>query len=168
MTVPGDLRLYPTDRFDPEAMQAFMRSPDIYWQTRDSMSPPPENVDYVSHLLHPDVWTVAAMLGPHIVGYVLFNRRTTVMAELTVGFHPSARGVIAREFIRTAIAVAFAEKGVLKVLAAIPDDNRAAIYGARHLGFTLEGRLRNAIVRAKRRPPLADLLLFGLSRPGVN
>jgi RimJ/RimL family protein N-acetyltransferase len=157
-----------SDRFDPAIMQEFMRRPDVYWDVRDALAPQPESVDFVSHMLHPDVWTVAAKLGEHIVGYIQFNRRTSVMAEMTVAFHPQARGRVARTFVQIALQVAFTEKGLLKVLACIPDDNRAAIYGVRHLGFTPEGRLRNAIVRKGRTPPLADLLLFGLSRQGVN
>src|SRR5689334_9877062 len=83
-----------TDVFDPQAMQALRRRPDIYWPSADALSPPPDNVDFISHMLHPDVWTVAGTLGGHIFGFCEFNRRTSIGAEFHCGFHPQFRGVI--------------------------------------------------------------------------
>lgn len=153
------------EAFDPQAMQAFRRRADVYWEANDALAPPPENVDIISHMLHPDVWTVAGVLAGHIFGYVEFIRRTSVGAELHVGFHPQFRGVIARAVVRLAIHRAFAEKGLVKLWAPIASDNKAALFGARHLGFREEGRLTRAIVRkVNDRGELRDLVLMGLSR----
>jgi RimJ/RimL family protein N-acetyltransferase len=123
----------------------------------------------VEHMLHNDTWTVAATFHGHIIGYVKFVRRTSVMVEMTVGFHPQFRGRVARACVQDAIAQVFRDKGMLKIYAAIPDDNKAALAGIRRLGvgFVQEGRLTRAIVREGRNPPLADLLIFGLSRGDV-
>lgn len=158
-----------TDRFDPTVMQDFMRRPDIYWASNDALMPPPEVMNFVEHMLHPDTWTVAATFQGHIIGYVKFVRRTSIMVEMVVGFHPQFRGRIARACVLAAIGQAFREKGFLKIVAVIPDDNKAALVGIRRLGagFVLEGRLSRAIVREGRNPPIADLLIFGLSRGDV-
>lgn len=153
------------EQFDPLAMQAFRRRPDVYWSSTDALSPPPEALDFVGHMLHPDVWTIAGMLDGHIFGYVEFNRRTSIGAEIHVGFHPQFRGVIARAVTQFAIHKAFNEKMLVKIWAPIPSDNKAALYGARHLGFREEGRLVNAIVRnVEHGPPLRDLVIMALSK----
>lgn len=160
-----------TDRFDPHAMQEFMRQPAIYWPGTDAMAPDPGSIDFVGYMCQSHIWTLAATHGPYIVGYVYFDVRTSIGAELHVGFHPQYRGTLAREVVRFALAKAFAEKGLLKVWAPIPSDNKPALYGARHLGFRCEGRLRNAIVRTGLTgdgPPLADLVLMSISKTGVN
>lgn len=154
-----------SEQFDPVAMQAFRRRPDVYWPAADALSPPPEAMDFVGHMLHPDVWTVAGVLEGHIFGYCEINRRTSIGAEFHVGFHPQFRGVIARAVCRYAIHRAFFTKGLVKLWSPIPSDNRAALYGARHLGFREEGRLTNAIVRnVESGPPLRDLVLMSLSK----
>ena len=153
------------EQFDPLAMQAFRRRPDVYWPAADALSPPPEAMDFVGHMLHRDVWTIAGMLAGHIFGFVEFTRRTSVMAELSVGFHPQFRGTIARAVIQFAIKKAFEEKGLVKLCAPIASDNRQAIMGARLIGFKEEGRLTRAIVRqVKSGPPLRDLVIMGLSK----
>lgn len=160
-----------TDRFDPAAMQEFMRQPAIYWPGTDAMAPAPESIDFVGYMLQPHIWTLAATHGPYIVGFVYFDLRTSIGAELHVGFHPQFRGVAAREVVRFALAKAFKEKGILKVWAPIPSDNRAALFGARHLGFVCEGRIRNAIVRSGLSddgPPLADLVIMSIAKSGVH
>lgn len=154
-----------TDRFQPEAMQQFMRRPDIYWSGTDALAPPPESVDFVAHMLHPDTWITAALFNGHIIGYVQFLRRTSICAEIHVGFHPQCRGKVARGFVQDAIFKAFKTKGLLKLLAVIPSDNRPAILGARHIGFVQEGRLTRAIVRQNDGgTPLRDLIILGLSK----
>jgi RimJ/RimL family protein N-acetyltransferase len=155
-----------TDRFDPLAMQAFMRQPELYWPVRDALSPQPEQVDFVAHMLEPTVWTLAGTLRGHIVGYVQFVARTTVMVELTAGFHPQFRGRIAKAIVQYAIGLTFRDRGVLKIIALVPADNRAARYGTALLGFHEEARLRRAIVR----PPdsaggvLQDIIIYSLDR----
>jgi RimJ/RimL family protein N-acetyltransferase len=155
-----------TDQFDPAAMQAFRRRPDIYWAGTDALSPPPESLDFITHMLHPDIWTVAGTLGGHIFGYVEFNRRTSVGAEVHASFHPQFRGAIARSVFKAAIREAFSRKGLLKLWGPIPSDNRAALMGARLCGFREEGRLIGAVVRDCKDggPPLRDLVIMALSK----
>lgn len=150
-----------TDSFDPHEMQAFCRRPDIYWAINDAMSPPPEAMDFISHLLSPYTWTVAAQWNGEIIGYVQFVQRTSVGAELTVAFHPQARGRVARTFTEYAIGRAFTERGLLKLWAIVPADNRRAIVAAYVMHFRLEGRLRNSVMREG---GLRDLLMFGLEK----
>lgn len=159
-----------TEQFDPVDMQEVMRSVDIYWAARDALSPPPEAVNFIDHLLHPDTWTLAATLGPAIIGYVQFIKRTSVMAEMGVGFRPQFRGKIAKAMTQYAIGQAFTQKGLLKIIAIISADNRPSRYGVSLLGFRQEGRISNAIVRDIKEggPPLCDLLVYGLSRGGMN
>lgn len=157
-----------TDRFDAESMAAFMRQPALYWPTRDALAPEPEQVDFVGQMQTPSVWTYAATLNNHIVGYVQFSARTSVMSELTVGFHPQCRGQIAKALTRHCIGLAFRDLGVLKVIACIAADNRAARYGVRQLGFEEEARLHSAIVRPmteRNASPLRDIIIYSLARP---
>ncbi len=157
------------DQFDPLAMQAFRRRPDVYWGAADALSPPPEAMDFVGHMLHPDVWTVAGTLDGLIFGYCEFNRRTSVGAEFHVGFHPQFRGAVALAVCRFAISRAFNEKGLVKLWSPIASDNRGAILGARRLGFREEGRLTAAIVRqVEHGPPLRDLVIMALSKEAPN
>src|SRR5690242_7680752 len=124
-----------TDQFNALAMQEFMRQPELYWPTRDALSPPPETVDFVGHMADPTVWTLAGMMRDHIVGYVQFVKRTTIMAEITVAFHPQYRGAIAKAMTQYAIGLAFdPERAIMKLIAEIPADNRAARLGAGALG----------------------------------
>lgn len=163
----NDITFDVTEQFDPRAMQEFMRRPDIYWSASDALAPPPEAMDFVAQMLHPDVWTIAATANGLICGYVLFNKRTSIGAEIHTGFHPQFRGKFAKTVIEWAIQRAFKEKGLVKVWAIIPSDNQAAVWGCRSMGFVFEGRLRNAIVRRPETdggPPLRDLLLFGRER----
>ncbi len=160
-----------TDRFDVPAMVQFMRTPEIYWSASDALAPQPEQMDFEGYLLHPDVWSLAATFKGTVIGYVLFNKRTSIGAEVHCGFHQHARGKIAFTFMQMAITRAFAERGLLKVWAIIAADNRAACMGCGALGFVREGVLRNAVVRqgaAEGKPPLRDLVIFGLSRPDVR
>ena len=154
-----------TDQFDPMEMSLFMRRPDIYWPTSYSMAPPPEAMDFVEHMLKPFTWTVAAMWAGEIIGYVQLLQRTSIMAEVTVSFHPQARGRIARTFFEYTMGRAFTERGLLKLTASIPSDNRRAIIAAYVMHFKLEGRLTGAIVRDC---GICDLLLFGLNRDNVS
>lgn len=142
-------------------MQSFMQQPDIYWATSDRMAPPPEAMDFVTHLMSPFVWTVAALWDKTIIGYVQFVQRTSVGAELHVGFHQAARGRVARTFTEHAIGRAFTERGLLKLWAIIPSDNRRAIVAAYIMHFRLEGRLTRGIMREG---GLRDLLILGLEK----
>ena len=156
-----------TDRFDPHVMQTFMRQPALYWPVRDALSVPPEQMNFVEHMMEPSVWTLAGTLGGHIIGYVQFTARTSVMSEITVGFHPQCRGRIAKALTAHAIGLLFRDHGVLKIIACVPADNRAARWGACALGFKEEARLRNAIVRpvtVHYTTPLRDIIIFSLTR----
>jgi RimJ/RimL family protein N-acetyltransferase len=160
-----------TDRYDLGAMAAFMRTDDIYWSATDALAPQPEQMDFEGYLLHPDVWSLAATYDGHVIGYVLFNKRTSVGAEIHCGFHKAVRGAVTKTFVQLAIARAFEERGLLKLWAIIPSDNRPACMLAGACGFEREGLLRNAIVRsgaAEGKPPLRNLVIMGLSRPDVR
>lgn len=164
----SDVGFAVTDRFDAEAMQVFMRQPELYWPTQDALAPQPETVDFTERMLSPSVWTYAVTLSGHICGYVQFVARTSVMSELTVGFHPQCRGKIAKIVVAHAIGLAFRDLGVLKIIACIPADNKPAIYGVRVLGFKEEARLRDAIVRPiteRNSSPLRDILIYSLHKP---
>lgn len=150
-----------TDRFDPFVMQQLMRRPDIFWASADAMSPPPEEIDFVEHLAHPDTYTFAGTYKNTIIGFVRFVKRTTVLAEIHVGFLPGFRGQIAKAIIEYAIAAVFQFKGCRQLLAIIASDNRAAIQMARHIGFKPTARLRDAIVK---KDGLRDLVLLTLTR----
>jgi RimJ/RimL family protein N-acetyltransferase len=159
-----------TDRYDLAAMTAFMRTPGVYWSASDALAPQPEQLDFESYLAHPDVRSFAATYKGVVIGYVLFNRRTSIGAEIHCGFHQNARGKVAATFVRLAIEQGW-KQGLLKLWAIIPADNRAAAMLAGAVGFEREGVLKNAIVRAgaeEGKPPLRDLLIFGLSRPDLR
>lgn len=157
-----------TDRFDAGSMQAFRRRSDLFWEGADALSPPPETLDFISHMMHPDVWTVAGVLAGHIFGFVEFNKRTSIGAEIHVGFHPQFRGRIARAVTLYAIGQAFSQRGLLKLWAPIPSDHKAALMAARLIGFKQEGRLTQAIVRRAiasiDTAPIADLVIMSLSK----
>ena len=170
MVTPAKITFNATDVFDPRAMQDFMRRPDIYWSASDALAPPPESMDFISYMLHPDIWTVAVTANGLICGYVLFNKRTSIGAEIHTGFHPQFRGKFAKTMIEFAIQRSFKEKGLVKLWAIVPSDNRATVWLARSMEFRFEGRLRNAIVRRPETeggPPLRDLLIFGREREGL-
>ena len=150
-----------SDQFDPYAMQDFMRRPEIYWAVSDHMAPPPEHMDFIGHLRSPYIWTVAALWHQSIIGYVLFETRTSVAAVLHVAFHPQARGQVAKTFTQHAIGRAFTERGLLKLWAFIPTDNRRALVGARKIGFHEEGRLTRSIMREG---ALRDLVVMGMEK----
>lgn len=152
-----------TEQFDPRVAQVLMRRPDIYWSAHDRLSPQPETIDFTAYLAHPDVWTVLGTYNDVPIGYVTFMKRTSVGAEIHVGFVPECRGRVAKTIVQHAIGLAFRDHGMLKLWAIIPSDNRRAILGAKAIGFAPEGRLRNAIMRDAQ-PPLRDLLILGLSR----
>lgn len=161
-----------TDNFNHEAMQDFMRMPDIYWSATDALAPQPEAVDFATHLVHQDTWTLAITYSSqYIVGYVQFIKRTSVGAEIHVGFHPNFRGKVAKAAIQYAIGLAFGVKHLVKLWATIPSDNRPAIALARAIGFQPEGRLRQSIMRGESKwgkAGLKDLVLLGLSRDQVK
>jgi acetyltransferase (GNAT) family protein len=160
---------HPSEHFDISAMAAFMRQPDIFAATMDALSPAPENIDYESFLLGPNVRTIACLYNHGIIGYVQFQAKTSVAVELTVAFLPQARGKIAHTFCSYAIEQAWSR--CLTVFALVPSDNLAARQGCRLLGFECEGRLRHAITRVetKHRPAgLYDILIYGLHNPRLR
>lgn len=161
---PAGRGFWPSETFDLPAMCAFMRRPDLYASTYDSMAPAPEQLDLEGHLLKAEVWTLAAMWQSHIVGYVQFNRRTSVAAEVTTGFHPQVPGVAKKAFGAYALAKGWRELGLLTVWALIPSDHRKARLAARVYGFEVEGRLRQAIVHDG---AVRDVLVYALHRPEV-
>jgi len=165
---------YPTEEFDIPEMGAFMRRPDIYGPLTDALAPPAEAVDFESYMVQPTTYTMAAMYGPHIVGYCLLALRTGVAAELQAGFHPQARGIIAKTFTSYCLVEAWKKKGLISIWAFIAADNRPARHMVYSLGFRQEGRLRKSITRSpegyggrKQQPGLYDLLTYAIHRPGV-
>jgi|SRR5215831_6754765 len=155
---------WPSETFDLGAMCAFLRRPDIYGPTNDSMAPPAEHMAFEEHLLKPEVWTLAAMWQSHIVGYVQLNRRTSVAAEVHTGFHPQVAGVVKKAFGAYALAKAWKELGLLTVVAMVPTSHRRARLAARLYGFEVEGQLRKAIVHDG---AVRDVLVYALHRPEV-
>lgn len=165
-----------TETFDVTAMAAFMRQPEIYWAVSDAAAAPPELLDIESHLAHTHTWTLACCLHDTIIGSISLILRTSICAEIVVGFHPNFRGRVALNFIRYAIGRAFTDKGLLKLYATVPSDNRRALRMAGILGFQREGRLTKAIVRGRalddlsprqfqHTPPgLYDLIIIGLNK----
>lgn len=140
---------HPSDSFSREDMASFMRRADIYRPAVDALALPAESYNLEEQLLSPQVWTLGAMYNDQIVGFVQISQRTSIGGEILTGFHPQARGAVAKAFGAYAIDIAFATKGFLKLWAIIPADNKPAIYMARALDFRLEGRLTEAIVRDK-------------------
>lgn len=169
-----------TESFDAGAMAAFIRQPSIYWAVSDAAAPPPEILDIESHLAHPHTWTLACCFADKIIGYTQLVLRTSVCAEMVVGFHPNFRGRIAKAFCQYTIGKAFAEKGLLKLYVSIPSDNKRAIRMAHACGFNQEGRLAKAVIRGYQisdlddrafgstPPGLYDLIILGLSKGDVR
>jgi RimJ/RimL family protein N-acetyltransferase len=160
-----------SENFQLEAMQQFMRIPEVYWSSADALAPSPEAVDFVGHMAHADTSTIAITYAEYIIGYVQFIRRTSIGAEIHVGFHPTFRGRVAKAAIQYCIGQAFTLKGMLKLWAIIPSDNRPAIALARAIGFVPEGRLRQSIMRGDSRfgqAGLKDLVMLGFSRDQVK
>lgn len=157
---------WPADQFPVDQMVAFMRRPDVYWPLNDGLSPPPEVVQFEEHLLNPKVLTIGCMYGQTVVGFVQFQARTSVGAEMTAGFHPQARGKIAKTFCQYAIQRMWTGS-FLSIWALVPSDNQGARVGCRSLGFEEEGRLRQAIARLEP-PSIRDIIIYGLHRPGVG
>ena len=119
-------------------------------------------------MTHQHTYTVAVHVNHYIIGYVQFVQRTSIGAEIHVGFHPNFRGVIAKAGIEDAIRTVFEKKGILKLWAIIPSDNRPAILLAKAVGFEPEGRITRAIMRGGSKwsePGLKDLVILGLNRP---
>jgi RimJ/RimL family protein N-acetyltransferase len=153
-----------TDTFDVDAMATFMRRPEIYWPASDCLAPPPEAMKFEEHLVSPHVWTVAATFQGHIIGYVQFIQKTTIGAEVHIGFHPQARGKVAKVMFEHAIALAFRDRGLTKLWGIIASDNKPALRMAGAVGFRREGRITNSIVRKHdgEGPPLSDLIIMTL------
>jgi len=163
---------YPTEEFDIQEMGSFMRRADIYGPLTDALAPPPESVNFEDYIIQPTTYTMAAMYGPHIVGYCMLVVRTGVAAEMQAGFHPQARGIVAKTFVSYCIAQAWKTKGLLAIWAFIAADNRPARQMAYALGFREEGRLRQSITRAPqdyggrhRMPGVYDLVCYATHRP---
>ena len=143
------------------AVAALMSIPELYWAINDRLSPQPEQLNWQEYLSRPDVATYVATAHNQAMGYVQFVRKTSIMAELTVAFLPPFRGNVARHLTLYAIADVFKTKGMLKIYATVPSDNRAALYAARFIGMKKEGQLTRAIVRDG---GVRDLVVFGLTK----
>lgn len=156
-----------TDRFDPNAMQAFMRRPDMYWPSTDALAPPPEAMDFIAHLLHSDTYTLACCVEDHLAGYVKFVKRTSISAEIHLAFLPQLGGRVKKAFGQAAIAKAFGDLGLVNLWACIPSDLRGLIWVAKQVGFEEIGRFPKGIVRQLQpggADPRRDLVLLNLSR----
>lgn len=149
------------DRFPLGDIASFMRHPEIYGAGGDDLTPPAQNVDFEGFITQHNVLTYILPYDRFPVGFVQFVLRNSIMAEMHVGFLPLFRGRVARKAITEALRRVFAEKGVLKVMAQLPSDARAALRLAAVVGFEREGRLRRAILRNGN---LIDLIILGVSR----
>lgn len=152
-----------SERYDMQAMCQFMARPEIYWATHDRLFPQPEQVDFRPELCHPQTATFAAMYQGQIVGYVQFMRRTSISAEMHLAFREGFRGKVAKTMTLYAMSQIF-QRGMLKVWAGVPSDNRLALLAARHIGMKQEGTLTRAIVTEG---GLRDLLVFAISKDAL-
>lgn len=139
----------------------FMRIPELYWSVNDRLYPQPDERDLESWIRQPDVSTFVASWDHTIIGYVQFVRRSSVCAEMTVAYAPQWRGNCARTLTLYAMAELFKSRGILKIIAGVPTDNRAALVAARIIGMRKEGQLTKAIVRED---GLRDLVVFGITK----
>lgn len=156
-----------TDRFDPVAMQEFMRRPDMYWPATDALAPPPDSIDFIAHLLHSDTYTLACCVLDHLVGYVKFVKRTSISAEIHVAFLPQLSGQAKKAFGQAAVGRAFSDLGLINLWATIPSDQRGLIWVAKQIGFVEVGRLPKGIVRPLQpggADPRRDIVILNLSR----
>lgn len=159
---------HPEEAFDVGQMGAFMRRPDIYGPLVDALAPPAEQLEFESYMMEPTTWTMAAMFGPYIIGFVQIVTRTSVMGEMIAGFDPRCRGLVAKRFTEYALEVAIHQRGLLVVIALIPSDNRPARQMVSALGMKPESRLRRCITRIPRayrgrpaqQPGLYDLITY--------
>lgn len=149
-----------SERYDMEAMCQFMARPEIYWATHDRLFPQPEQVNFKQELCHPQTATFAGLYEGQIIGYVQFNRRTSIGVEMHVAFREGFRGRVAKNMTLYAMSL-MRFRGILKFWAGIPSDNRLALLAARHIGMTQEGTLTKAIVTDG---GLRDLLIFGITK----
>jgi RimJ/RimL family protein N-acetyltransferase len=152
-----------SERYDMQAMCQFMARPEIYWATHDRLFPQPEQVDFTQELYHPQTATFAATFRGQIIGYVQFMRRTSIGAEMHLAFREGFRGKIAKAMTLFALSQIF-QRGMLKVWAGVPSDNRLALLAARHIGMKQEGTLTRAIVTNE---GLRDLHIFAISKDAL-
>jgi len=140
----------PSDRFDRDEMAAFMRRPDIFTSMYDALSPPPEAFQFEDHMLRNDIWTMALCYGQTIVAFVQFTLRTSVMAEVACGAHPEVRGKLAGAFGEYCAQMAFAEKGLFKLVANVAADNKEMLLMLRLHGFKQIGVIEKCIAKGEK------------------
>jgi len=159
---------YPAESFDVEQMAAFMRDPYVYGGINDAMAPAPETVLIEDWLrTEQKLMTVAAMFKGHIVGYTQLYRRTSVAAELTVGFNRYVPAVVVKAFTLYTFQAGW-KSGLVTIWAVIASDNRPARQAAYNCGFRQEARLSKAIVRPESKwgpAGVRDLIIYSVHRP---
>lgn len=95
--------------------------------------------------------------GDRMLACVLF----TDYDEVNIGIHVASDGSrkwLNREYLRACFAYPFEQLKVRRVTGLVAASNAAALRFDLHLGFTLEGRLRNAAQDG------SDLLVLGMLR----
>ncbi len=147
--------------FDVPYVAEFLRRPDIYSAMADDLVPTAENIDFEAFLKRGSVFTYPVTYQGHMIGYVQFEQRTMIAAELHVGFMKGYRGYIAKMAIKYAMGKLFKDHGLIKVWASIHSDNTPAVRMAASLGFRHEGRLRDVIVKGGQ---LRDFILMGFRK----
>ncbi len=162
---PVDLRLMRGD--DNEAMLAFARTlpaHDLLFLRRDITRT--EVVDQWARDIEEGRYqTVVALRGEEIIGYATVASAgldwTRHVAELRVLVSPTARGLkLGRVLTEQAFALA-REHGVIKMLAQMTTDQRAAIRVFGHIGFEKEARLRRQLI--DRNGELHDLQIMSIN-----
>ncbi len=162
---PVDLRLMRGD--DNEAMLAFARTlpaHDLLFLRRDITRT--EVVDQWARDVEEGRYqTVVALRGEEIIGYATVASAgldwTRHVAELRVLVSPTARGLkLGRVLTEQAFALA-REHGVIKMLAQMTTDQRAAIRVFGHIGFEKEARLRRQLI--DRNGELHDLQIMSIN-----
>ena len=109
-----------SERWDMDALCAFLAQPELYWEINDHLSAQPEQLNWPNYVSRHDVATWAATWDGNIIGYVQFLKRTSIGAEMTLAFRENFRGRIAKTLTLAAMAQAFEKKGLLKIWATVP------------------------------------------------
>ena len=113
-------------------------------------------------------WTVETKDGEKVgilsfTNFSLANRR----AEVMIGITAFPYSGVAVEAMLLAIEFGFGRMGLHKIYSQIYSDNETSLRNTIHLGFEVEGRLREHVVDPKTKQPL-DLIQTGLLRSDLT
>lgn len=158
--------IYVRSDISPEEMDAFLKIPEIYFVSADDLIPSPEQVDFRPALCNDNRLTFGVTIEDiGLVGYIQYVRRNSIMCEVHAGFLKGYAGKIVKQAGIATLDLVFSHKGMRKVIAVIPADNKAARYSIRQFGFKREGCLTESILRGGQ---MRDLILYGLTEDEWN